>query len=188
MMDDAAALRIAFQLLHTPLLIRQVRSAPLPHGVYLLLQVAVGDESALARAAASTCRSVESLREASAFFIEQILLAPDADSYRVLGGSSGSDGKDLRRNMTLLLKWLHPDVQRRRECSVFARRVALAWDDLKTPERRAAYDRRRPSCRPKHSRRRKSSSLAKTGAVGHMTAREYILMRALSFLFGGSKR
>ena len=48
---------------------------------------------------------------------------------------------ELRRNMTLLLQWLHPDLDRREARSVFAARVTRAWNDLKTPERRAAYDR-----------------------------------------------
>ena len=125
-MDEAAALRIAFQLVHIPLQIRRARAAPLPEGLLLLLQIAAGDEEALACAAALMGRQGAAVKDAAAFFIEQILLAPGADSYRVLGGDSNSDNKDLRRNMTLLLKWLHPDVQRLGERSVFARRVSLA--------------------------------------------------------------
>jgi hypothetical protein len=47
--------------------------------------------------------------------------------------------------MTLLLKWLHPDLDRRSERSIYARRVTTAWNDLKTPVRRSAYDERRLS-------------------------------------------
>ena len=43
--------------------------------------------------------------------------------------------------MALLLRWLHPDLDRHGERSVFAARVTRAWNDLKTQERRAAYDR-----------------------------------------------
>ena len=50
------------------------------------------------------------VREASAFFIEQILLGPDADSYRVLGADRNAAAAELRRNMALLLRWLHPDM------------------------------------------------------------------------------
>jgi hypothetical protein len=42
--------------------------------------------------------------------------------------------------MTLLLRLLHPDLDSKGELSVFAARVTRAWNDLKTPERRAAYD------------------------------------------------
>ena len=42
--------------------------------------------------------------------------------------------------MALLMKWLHPDAARDGEQSVFAARIAAAWNNLKTPDRRAAYD------------------------------------------------
>ena len=82
------------------------------------------------------------MRNAAAFFIEQILLAPGADSYRVLGGNAQASNSDLRRNMALLLRWLHPDMEHNGtgDRSVFAARITLAWEDLKTAERRAAYD------------------------------------------------
>ena len=84
------------------------------------------------------------MRDAAAFYIEQILLAPESDSYRVLGGGPQTSSGDLRRNMALLLKWLHPDMERNGSGnsarSMFAGRVTLAWEDLKTAERRAAYD------------------------------------------------
>lgn len=140
-MDETEALRIAIQLVHVPSRVRQVRQERLPEGILLLLQVAAGDKEAIARAAILTGRPAPVAGEAAAFFIEQILLAPGADSYRVLGGAANTDSRELRRHMTLLLKWLHPDVQRLGERSIFAKRVSLAWNDLKTPERRAAYDR-----------------------------------------------
>ena len=83
---------------------------------------------------------VEVVREAAIFFIEQIMLYPHADSYRVLGAGPEATYRELRRNMALLLRWLHPDLDRRDERSVFAARVTRAWNDLKTRERRAAYD------------------------------------------------
>jgi curved DNA-binding protein CbpA len=60
--------------------------------------------------------------------------------------------------MALLLRWLHPDKDKAGERSRFTARVTLAWDDLKTPERRAAYDKTRESVQqrqqPGASRRR----------------------------------
>jgi hypothetical protein len=45
--------------------------------------------------------------------------------------------------MALLLRWLHPDSDRHEQRVVFAARVTRAWNDLKTNERRVAYDRLR---------------------------------------------
>lgn len=139
-MDDLAALKLALELVRVPSRIPHARSTPLPGGVALVLRIASGDAQAASTASASTHRPKAELGEAAAFFIEQVLLAPDADQYRVLGVRPSDSLADIRRNMALLLKWLHPDVQPERERSVFARRVARAWDDLKTAERRAAYD------------------------------------------------
>jgi curved DNA-binding protein CbpA len=93
------------------------------------------------------------VREAAEFFIVQILLAPDADSYRVLGATPDASAGDLRRNVALLLRWLHPDVDPKGERSMFATRVTRAWNDLKTPDRRAAYNRNQA---PRNLRTQKS--------------------------------
>lgn len=80
------------------------------------------------------------MRDAACFYIEQTMLSRGSDSYRVLGSTHGAPQHELRRNMILLLKWLHPDSRRQSDRSVFAQRVLSAWSDLKTPARRAAYD------------------------------------------------
>ena len=44
--------------------------------------------------------------------------------------------------MALLMRWLHPDKDLEGRRSMFVNRVTRAWDDLKTADRRAAYDQR----------------------------------------------
>ena len=140
-MDHTAALKLAIDLVHFPSQVRSLRSAPLPDDVLILLRIVAGDEEATSEAAALTGRSRDTVREAAAFFVEQILLFPGADSYRVLGARPDATYGELRRNMALLLRWLHPDRDCQGERAIFAARVTRAWSDLKTPERRAAYDR-----------------------------------------------
>lgn len=137
---DVAALRLAIELVHMPARARALRAEPVPGGVAMLLLIAAGEEATTSEAAALTDRPPDLIKQAAAFFIEQILLFPDADSYRVLGASDKATSVELRRNMALLLRWLHPDVDALAERSMFAGRVTRAWEDLKTPERRAAYD------------------------------------------------
>lgn len=132
--------RFAIELLQVPSRVHIVRAEPLPADVDLLLRIAAGDAEAEATAVASTGRSNELIRQAAIFFIEQVLLCPSADSYRVLGADSQANSSELRRNMALLLRWLHPDKGPQEHRFVFANRVTRAWDDLKTPERRALYD------------------------------------------------
>jgi DnaJ domain len=142
-MNAAATVRVAVDLLHFPSQVRRIRSASLPDEVVVLLRIASGDEETTSQAADAVGRSRETVREAAIFFVEQILLAPDADSYRVLGARPEATTGELRHNMVLLLRWLHPDRDRREERTVFAARVTGAWNDLKTEERRASYDRLR---------------------------------------------
>jgi DnaJ domain len=193
MMGDEAALRVALDLLHVPSRVRALRAKPLPQGVPLLLRIAAGDREAEEAAAKIADRSEDMVREAAAFFIEQILLCPEADSYRVLGASPDAKSSELRRNMALLIKWLHPDMDRPGEQAVFVHRVTMAWDDLKTVERRAAYDNERHSLHAKKpgSRKRgragsrpgKQVARPRWGVPVHH-ARPGLLRRALLFLLG----
>ena len=155
-MEDVTALRVALDLLHMPSGVRQLRKGPLPSGVQLLLRIAGRDQAAVALAAVAVERSEDEVRDAAAFYIEQILLVPGADCYRTLGAAPDASALELRRNMALLLTWLHPDKDREAERSVFAGRVTSAWDRLKTSERRAAYDieQARPRTSSQSERRR----------------------------------
>ena len=139
-MSAEMALKIAIDLMHVPSQVRLLRSEPLPDDVQVLLRIAAGDNEAVSAAVSLTGRSHEVVWQAATFFIEQILFAPDSDSYRVLGASPAADASELRRNVALLLRWLHPDLDPQGDRSIFIGRVTAAWNNLKTPERRAAYD------------------------------------------------
>jgi hypothetical protein len=139
-MHETSALRVAIDLMHVPSRVRAARLAPLPSQIDVVLRIAAGDEVAEIEAARLTECSREEVREAATFFIEQILLHPEADSYRVLGATPQAKNQELRRNMAWLLRWLHPDMDRNGERTILATRVTRAWEDLKTPTRRAKHD------------------------------------------------
>lgn len=195
-MGEATALKLAIDLLHVPSRVRPMRSAALPRDVLVLLEIAAGDADATRRASDASGRTQKVVRDAAAFFIEQILLAPGADSYRVLGGNAQSSSSDLRRNMALLLRWLHPDMEHKGtgDRSVFASRITLAWEDLKTAERRAAYDARQqggataaPGRSKSGTARRTASRQARAARFPHRHGhadRPSGLWRALLVLFG----
>ena len=199
-MSDRMALRIAIDLMHVPSQVRLLRSEPLPDGVQMLLRIAAGDEETEHAAVDLTGRSRDVVRQAATFFIEQILFAPETDSYRVLGASPQASAEELRRNVALLLRWLHPDLDPRGARSIFIGRVTAAWNDLKTPERRAAYNailrysnnRQRPGLRNGESRSgRHITSKANNGRDRKQSSRQHrrgvdavgFLRRALSVLF-----
>lgn len=172
-MLEGAAVRVAIDLLQMPSRVRMIRQAPLPDGMGLLLRVAACDAGAASEAAAITGRAETFVTEAAAFFVEQILLDPDADSYRVLGALPASPSSDLRRNMALLVRWLHPDVAKGADRSRYVARVTYAWDDVKTPDRRQSYDidrgrkQKAKSSSPKPiSKGRKNATRSPNGGTG----------------------
>lgn len=145
------AIDAALALLKDPVAVRGLHRTALPEGIPVLLAIAIGDEEVLAATERRMGRSRDVLQEAAGFYIEQALLSPSSDSYRILGGSRASTHDELRRNMALLMRWLHPDLQALRgnaaaaNREVFTGRVTSAWGDLKTDERREGYDRAHPA-------------------------------------------
>ena len=189
---------MALDLLQSPSSVKILRAAPLPPDVVTILRIAAGDEEASSQAADATRHSPKSIREAAAFYIEQILLHPDADYYRVLGARPDASTAELRRNMALLIRWLHPDRQNGAERSIFTARVTKAWSELKTEDGRAAYDlldERKRHRRTKTSRSRRASAsptvitpppdpLTSLTDPRASTSDPGILMRMLLILFG----
>lgn len=117
-----------------------MRKSPLPHDMLTLLEVAAGDGSVIGEVTRTTGRGETQLRHAASFFVEQILLSENADSFRVLGGDDTTPIEVLRKHMALLMRWSHPDVARVHgaiDRSIYAGRVTRAWNALKTELRRA---------------------------------------------------
>ena len=143
-MRSAEALAAALGMRSNPRLVGKACRMPLPRGMTFLLEVAVGDVDALRKAVALTDHPEAILQEAAGFFIEQILLSQNADNYRTLAASRDTSYTELRHNMALLMRWVHPDLisgGASGPCldrSVYARRVTKAWEAVKTGTRRKA--------------------------------------------------
>ena len=184
-MSDGMALKIAIVLIHVPSQVRLRRSEPLPDGVHILLRIAAGEDRAESTAVTLTGRSRDVVRQAATFFIEQILFAPDADSYRVLGAEPQASAGELRRNVALLLRWLHPDMDPKGERAIFIGRVTAAWNDLKTPERRAAHDKALSSAAESRFRRGRKNRSRRRSAGQHRSGVDALgfFRRALSVIF-----
>ena len=171
-MDQADAVRAAIDVLRVPTRLPALRSKALPTGVTALLEIAAGDAVVCQTAAATVGDSEAVVRAATAFFIEQILLFSGNDSYRVLGASADASSAELRRNMSLLMRCLHPDSANV-DHSIFARRVLGAWENLKTPERRVQYDakcRNAAATSPTKRLQRRRGLLSKQGSKSAPTA------------------
>ena len=139
-MNEPSSIRAALGLLHLPAQLRLVRLEPLPSDTERLLRIVSGNEDCEREAAHETDRPAALIREAAIFYVEQVLLCPESDHYRKLGTRPLASSHELRHNMALLLSWLHPDKNPSGDRAVLAARVTEAWNTLRSPERRAAYD------------------------------------------------
>jgi hypothetical protein len=139
-MADISAIRAAIELINTPHIAPVLRRQTLPGGTVVLLKILAGDEQILSEIVHRTDRLPSRLRDASIFYVEQILFSHDADAYRILGTNADAAQETLRENMALLLRWLHPDKAVTDRKVRHVTRVTSAWNQLKTIERRAAYD------------------------------------------------
>ena len=144
-MRRVQALALALSLSERPRAARSANALPVPKGVTFVLEVAAGDEQAIREAARLTGRSEADLRNAAGFFIEQILLAPTADSHRILGSNRDATSAELRRHMALIMRWLHPDLVSDKfgndlNRSLYTKRVTEAWEFIKAQKRQAGSE------------------------------------------------
>ena len=139
-MPGIQALHQALDLASSPLLAGAIRVQPIPDDVLSLIQVAAGDELAVTQAVAATGARRERVREAAVLYLQHVVFAPNADHYRLLGAHPDAPHATLREHVGWLMKWLHPDRAENEWESVFTQRVLGAWNELKTPQKRAQYD------------------------------------------------
>jgi hypothetical protein len=136
-----------------PALARSLEEFPLPADIFDVMQVAAGVREACQSASQETGQPVAVVVEAARFYVQQVLLRPDADPYRVLGLPPGASRDVARRHLGCLLQWLHPDVNKDLD-SIYTDRVLKAWREIS-----ANADSSRPpasrSARPVKSRRTK---------------------------------
>jgi hypothetical protein len=186
-MTRPLALRVALDLAKAPVLARLAAKQSLPPGMTAVLQIAGGDAAALDAAVAVTGEAPETIRRAAVLFLEAVLFTPTADSYRLLGAERASTQAELRDHMRWLMKWLHPDRERSEWQSALATRISAAWDDLKTPERRQAYDEAHPAP-PGAARRGRPTRIPWIGvatAPADGAPRGWILARAALLILVG---
>ena len=134
------ALDQAIAFWRAPALLANARHRPLPDDVLDVVRIAAGDSNAAGQGAEATGADPAEVTEAAAFYLQQLLFAPGTDSYRVLGVNPGADDSRIKEHYRWLVRWLHPDRNPDEWEALYADRVNRAWQDLRTPAKRAAYD------------------------------------------------
>lgn len=137
---DGDALEVALALMQMPSMRIHLRQRPLPAGVDEVVALAAGLSEPMEQAALRTGELPERLQEAARFYVCEVMLFPGADAYRMLGVSPGAGKVRIRQHFLHLQLWLHPDRNGDDWESVFAARINGAWNQLRTPARRKAYN------------------------------------------------
>lgn len=139
-MAEWEALEVALRMSKHPVLVHDTRRAALPSGVANVLKIAVSESETTMTAQDLKGMSEQQLRDASEFFVEQVLFHHRSDSYRLFGVERDATSRELRHHMALVMKWLHPDLTSAPNRAIFINRATLAWENIKTDERRLIYD------------------------------------------------
>lgn len=116
-----------------------LRQRPLPDGIGELLAIAAGSQDALARSAEHCGETPQHVLDAVRFYLREILFFHGADAYRNLGLTRGASGDEIKSHHRLLQQWLHPDRGGGELDEPFAAKVNVAWNQLRTEERRREY-------------------------------------------------
>lgn len=141
----APALEQALAARQSPGLFVRFRERPLPHDLGLLLRIAANETAACDQACAASGESLRVVAEAAVLYVQQVMFHPGSDSYRILGVNADAPEEQIREHRRWLLRWLHPDRNSDAWNGVYVNRVTLAWQDLRSSERRADYDARMAS-------------------------------------------
>jgi len=92
--------------------------------------------------AAAVGRNPARIEEAARFFVRQVLLAPGADHYRVLGLSRSAAAPTVRQHYHLLVRLFHPDRSGDEDelDTRLTTRINDAYNTLRDPDARRRYD------------------------------------------------
>src|SRR5215211_2304303 len=128
-MSGPRGIDLALDLARMPVLAQSLEKFPLPADIFDVMRIAAGSPEVCQAAARATGEPVGVLIAAARFYLQQVLLRPDADPYRVLGLPPGASRELARRHLRCLLQWLHPDVNKDLD-SVYTERVLKAWREV----------------------------------------------------------
>lgn len=100
---------LAQALFQEPGLRHELRRSPVPDDIDRLLALVGHDRQLLEQRARALRTEPAQLQRIARFYVQEVLLFPDADDQRLLGAPAGADAATLKRHHRLLQSWLHPD-------------------------------------------------------------------------------
>jgi hypothetical protein len=133
-MTEPHVIDLALDLARMPALARSSGTPAIPANIIELMRIAAGSPEACEAAVTRTGEPARVVIEAARFYLQQVLLRPEADCYRVLGIAPTASRATARNHMRWLLEWLHPDRNNNSWDAVYADRVLKAWREVSASE------------------------------------------------------
>lgn len=124
------AIDAALNIYRRPNLVRTERRKALPENILSLIRIASGGDVAPEFLTTERAKSEAEAREASVFYIQQVLLSPKSDEFRQLGLTDQATSQQITEHKRYMLKWLHPDRNPNKWESALFQRVANAAEKL----------------------------------------------------------
>jgi hypothetical protein len=129
-MNTRGAVELALDLYRHPIKVTAARKSALPADILALIRIVAGSDDEMAALDLPDVKSPTEMREAAAFFMQQVMFQKDNDSHRILGLNSKSTAQQIKDHKRLLLKWLHPDRNQNKWERVYFQRVLHAAEKL----------------------------------------------------------
>jgi len=158
-MAERHVIDLALDLARMPALARSSVLPLPPANIIELMRIAAACPEACEAAVAKTGEPTPVVIEAARFYLQTVLLRPEADCYRILGIDPTTSRTTARNHLRWLLQWLHPDRNNNSWDAVYAERVLKAWREVCAFDAGAA----KPSVRVPSSSNKKNQG--KIGAI-----------------------
>ena len=156
-MTQPHVIELALDLARMPALARTSVVPAVPANIVELMRIAAACPEACQAAVAGTGEPTPVVIEAARFYLQQVLLRPGADCYRILGIGPSASRETARSHMRWLMEWLHPDRNNDSWDAVYAERVLKAWREVSGANGSAAQ--RGSALAPAPSKKKKRSGI-----------------------------
>ncbi len=117
---------------------RQLQLSPLPNNMSDLVRLAAEQKDTVERYVEQKNLKAEQLVEAAQLYLQNLILNSGEDAHKTLGLKPGATAAEIKDHKRMLLKWLHPDLNKNRWQSALFNRVQTASERLQSTSEAAS--------------------------------------------------
>jgi hypothetical protein len=172
------AIDVALNTLRAPL---SSKSIALPNNMSDLIRIAAEHQETVDRYVQEKKQKPEQLVEAAQFYLQSMILNSGEDAFKTLGLRPGASATDIKDHKRMLLKWLHPDLNKNRWQSALFNRVQTAAVKLQKLEEAELPDVQAVAPQTSKSPHKKSKRKPVLAGYQRTTGRRALLIRSVGY-------